>query len=95
MSHPQSNILMGCLGTETDPPVDVHFIPQVCAPATACWSAATASGTTSPTQELADVLAKLSAREAAEFLIDKARGRAMGGGDNLSLVVVKLEPLGS
>ena len=31
--------------------------------------------------------------KAAEFLIDKARGRAMGSGDNLSLVVVKLEPL--
>ena len=27
--HPQSNILMGCLGTEDDPPIDVHFIPQL------------------------------------------------------------------
>ena len=42
---------------------------------------------------MGDVLDRLSAREAAEFLIDKARERAHGSGDNLSLVVVKLEPL--
>jgi len=39
------------------------------------------------------VLDRLPAREAAESLIDKARERAQGSGDNLSLVVVKLEPL--
>ena len=36
----------------------------------------------------------LSPREASEFLIEKARSRAHGGGDNLSLLIVKLEPLG-
>jgi hypothetical protein len=41
------------------------------------------------------VLSTLSAREASEFLIQKARSRARGNGDNLSLVVVKFEPLGS
>ena len=45
--------------------------------------------------ELGEILARLPAREASEFLIEKARSRAMGGGDNLSLVVVKLESLGS
>ena len=29
----------------------------------------------------------------ARILIDKARSRARGGGDNLSLVVVRIEPL--
>jgi serine/threonine protein phosphatase PrpC len=43
--------------------------------------------------ELGSVLAGLSPREATEFLIDKARNRARGGGDNLSLVVVRIEPL--
>ena len=43
--------------------------------------------------ELGSVLSTLSAREATEFIIDKARSRAQGGGDNLSLVIVKLEPL--
>lgn len=45
-------------------------------------------------QEMGSILASLTAREATEFLIEKARSRARGGGDNLSLVVVKLEPLG-
>ena len=45
--------------------------------------------------EMGGVLERLSAREASEFLIDKARTRSQGGGDNLSLVVVKLEPLDS
>jgi len=93
-SHPQSNILMACLGTETDPPVDVHFIPKlragdcllVCSDGV--WHYYSDS-------ELGEILARLSAREATEFLIEKARSRAMGGGDNLSLVVVKLESLGS
>ena len=46
----------------------------------------------SPT-ELASVVDSLSPREATEFLIEKARSRARGGGDNLSLVVVKIEAL--
>ncbi len=90
--HPQSNILMGCLGTETEPPVDVHFIPRVREGDTllACsdgiWHYFT-------DQEMGDVLDRLSAREAVEFLVGKARERAQGSGDNLSVVVVKLEPL--
>jgi serine/threonine protein phosphatase PrpC len=93
-SHPQSNILMACLGTESDPPVDVHFIPKlragdcllVCSDGV--WHYYSDA-------ELGEILARLSAREATEFLIEKARGRAMGVGDNLSLVVVKLEQLDS
>jgi PPM family protein phosphatase len=90
--HPQSNILMGCLGTETEPPVDIHFIPRLRAGDTllAC-SDGVWHYFNDP--EMAGVLERLSAREAAEFLIEKARGRAMGSGDNLSLVAVKLERL--
>ncbi len=90
--HPQSNILMGCLGTETEPPVDIHFIPRLRAGdcLVACsdgvWHYFN-------DDEISDVLNRLSAREAAEFLVDKARERGQGAGDNLSLVVVKLEPL--
>ena len=90
--HPQSNILMGCLGTESEPPVDVHFIPKLRAGdiLMACsdgvWHYFTSD-------ELGSILSTLSAREATEFLIEKARSRGHGGGDNLSLVVVKLEPL--
>jgi len=91
--HPQSNILMGCLGTESDPPVDTHYISRlragdalmVCSDGV--WHYFT-------NNEIGSVLSTLSAREASEFLIEKARSRARGGGDNLSIVVVKLEALG-
>lgn len=92
--HPQSNILMGCLGTESDPPVDIHYIPKLRAGDTlmACsdgvWHYFT-------NEEIGSVLSSLTPREATEFLIEKARNRARGGGDNLSLVIVKLEPLAS
>jgi hypothetical protein len=43
--------------------------------------------------ELGSVLSTLSARDASEFLIEKARTRAKGSGDNLSLAIVKFEPL--
>jgi PPM family protein phosphatase len=92
--HPQSNILMGCLGTETDPPLTSHFIPQLHAGDTlmACsdgvWHYF-------DNEELGSILSALSAREATQFIIEKARDRAHGGGDNLSLVIVKLEPLDS
>lgn len=42
--------------------------------------------------ELADILSKLPARDASEELIARARERAEGRGDNLSLAIVKLEP---
>lgn len=93
-AHPQSNILLGCLGTENDPPISTHFISQLHAGDTlmACsdgvWHYFTS-------EEIGSILSSLSAREATEFLIEKARSRGHGGGDNLSLVVVKLEPLGS
>ena len=92
--HPQSNILMGCLGTENDPPVDIHYIPKLRAGDTlmACsdgvWHYFT-------NEEIGSILSSLTPREATEFLIEKARNRARGGGDNLSLVIVKLEPLTS
>ena len=90
--HPQSNILMGCLGTENDPPMDVHFIPQL-RPGDILMACSDGIWHYFNTMELGSVLSSLSAREASEFLIEKARTRANGGGDNLSLVIVKLEPL--
>ena len=90
--HPKSNILMGCLGSENAPPMTLHFIPKMRAGDTlmACsdgvWHYFTDA-------ELGNVLAALAPREATEFLIDKARERAQGGGDNLSLVIVKFEAM--
>ncbi len=91
-SHRDSNILLGCLGTEADPTIDVHRIPLLRAGDTlvACsdgvWHYFT-------DLELGSILDAMSPREATEFLIEKARRRARGGGDNLSLVIVKIEAL--
>ena len=90
--HPQSNILMGCLGTENDPPVDFHFISQL-RPGDVLMACSDGIWHYFNTGELGSVLSTLSAREATEFLIEKARSRGRGAGDNLSIVVVKLEPL--
>ena len=90
--HPQSNILMGCLGTEDDPPMDVHYIPLL-RPGDVLMACSDGVWHYFSPSELGSVLSSLSPREATEFLIEKARSRARGGGDNLSLVIVKLEPL--
>ena len=91
-SHPQSNILMGCLGTEADPPMEVHFIPQL-RPGDVLMACSDGIWHYFSPQEMGSLLAALSPREAAEFMVDKARSRAHGAGDNMSLVIVKLEPL--
>ncbi|MDR0275976.1 MAG: protein phosphatase 2C domain-containing protein [Burkholderiaceae bacterium] len=91
-NHPQSNLLTGSLGTATDPPLELHHVRKLGVGDTllACsdglWHYFTSD-------ELAAVLDTLPPPDASKFLIDKARTRAEGGGDNLSLVIVKFEPL--
>ncbi|MDR3454119.1 MAG: protein phosphatase 2C domain-containing protein [Rhodoferax sp.] len=92
-SHPQSNILMGCLGTEAEPPMDTHFIPQL-RPGDVLMACSDGVWHYFSPEEMGSLLSALSPREATEFMVDKARARARGAGDNMSLVIVKLEPLG-
>ena len=87
--HPNRNILISCLG-ELEP-------PQVCFGETAplvagdcfllcsdgLWAYA-------PDAELGSVLAQNAPRVAAEILIEQARRRADGQGDNLSLAIVRM-----
>jgi serine/threonine protein phosphatase PrpC len=91
-THPHSNILVGCLGTESDPPATAHLIPQL-QPGDVLLACSDGVWHYFSPSELASVLDTLTPREATEFLIDKARSRARGGGDNLSLVIVKIETL--
>ena len=90
--HPQSNILMGCLGTEDAPPVSYHLVEKL-RPDDVMMACSDGVWHYFSPAELGSALSMLSPREASEFLIQKARSRARGGGDNLSLVIVKLEPL--
>ncbi len=91
--HPKSNILMGCLGSDSEPPVATHFIPRM-RPGDTLMACSDGVWHYFTSAEIGEVLSSLSAREATEFLIEKARLRGQGGGDNLSLVVLKFEPLG-
>ena len=90
--HPQSNILMGCLGTEDAPPITRHYIEKL-EPDDVLIACSDGVWHYFNPNEIGSALSMLSPREASEFLIQKARSRARGGGDNLSLVIVKLEPL--
>ena len=91
-THPQSNLLTGCLGTEQDPPLTHWHIDQLeigdtlIACSDGLWHYFTP-------REFGAILNALSPREACEMLVSKARQRARGGGDNLSLAVVRLDPL--
>jgi PPM family protein phosphatase len=91
-THPQSNLLTGCLGTHQDPPMSVRELGElevgdtVLACSDGLWHYFTP-------RELGAIVHTLPAREASEMLVSKARQRARGGGDNLSLALVRVEAL--
>jgi serine/threonine protein phosphatase PrpC len=91
-SHPQSNLLTGCLGTHQDPPLAVRHLGEleigdsVLACSDGLWHYFTP-------KELGAIVHTLPPREASEMLVSKARQRARGGGDNLSLALVRIEAL--
>jgi PPM family protein phosphatase len=90
--HPQSNLLTGCLGTVQDPPLTLHQIDQleigdsVLACSDGLWHYF------SP-KELGAIVHSLPPREAGEMLVGKARQRARGMGDNISLALIRVEAL--
>lgn len=90
--HPQANILLSCLGTEALPMLSHHVIERLL-PGDALMACTDGLWHYFSNQELGTVLDGLAPREATEFLIDKARSRAAGGGDNLSLAVLKFAAL--
>ncbi|WP_084824791.1 PP2C family protein-serine/threonine phosphatase [Lampropedia cohaerens] len=92
VGHPGSNVLVGCLGTDAEPPAAYHAIQdlEVGDVLMACSDGLWAHFTS---QELGQSLHMLGAQDAAMFLVSKARERAHGSGDNISLVIVKIESL--
>ncbi len=93
-THPQSNLLTGCLGTSQDPPLSVINLGSLAVGDTmlACsdglWHYFTP-------KELGAIVHSLTPRDASEMLVAKARQRARGGGDNISLALVRVESLGT
>ncbi|RZI69382.1 PP2C family protein-serine/threonine phosphatase [Variovorax guangxiensis] len=91
--HPQGNILLGCLGmTSTPPPVETHFIAQL-EPGDLLLACSDGLWHYFSAEEMGAVLATQTPRIAVEMLLAEARRRARGTGDNVSLVVLKVEPL--
>jgi serine/threonine protein phosphatase PrpC len=92
LTHPQSNLLTGCLGTQQDPPQSIthverlEFGDSLLACSDGLWHYFTP-------KELGAIVHGLLPREASEMLVNKARQRARGGGDNLSLALMRIEAL--
>lgn len=87
--HPQRNVLLSCLGSEREPVIEHGQLSSLqggdsfllCSDG--LWAYFS-------NDELARIVANHSAREAAKILVDGARDRALGCGDNISLAIVKL-----
>ncbi|RYF63783.1 MAG: serine/threonine-protein phosphatase, partial [Comamonadaceae bacterium] len=91
MLHPQANILVGCLGMRaTPPPIDVHRFNAM-RPGDALLACSDGLWHYFTPEELGAVIAEQSPRAAVELLVDEARRRARGSGDNLSLTLLKFE----
>ena len=92
-SHPQANLLTGCLGTTADPPLTLAHIDQV-SPGDTLLCCSDGLWHYFTPREIGATVQALGPREASELLVAKARQRAKGSGDNLSLVLVRVEPVG-
>ena len=89
-NHPQSNVLMGCLGTEAEPPITSHTILGM-EPGDTLMACSDGVWHYFSDAELGQILVQHRAKEACERLIALARVRARGFGDNLSVIVVQFE----
>ena len=89
LKHPQRNVLLSCLGSEREPRIEYGLADELDAGdsfllcSDGLWAYFTDF-------ELASTIHTLAPRAAAERLIELARERGGGAGDNISLVIVKL-----
>lgn len=88
-NHPNKNILLSCLGDVEAPTVDVGEAAPLAA-GDAFLVCSDGLWAYFSDDELGRVLNDFAPRQAAEMLIDKARERARGRGDNCSLAIVRV-----
>jgi serine/threonine protein phosphatase PrpC len=88
-NHPQRNVLLSCLGSEREPTIDFGRVAPLVAGDSFLLCSDGLWGYCDDA-ELGDVIATHGAREAAAVLVQRARARARGGGDNISLSIIKL-----
>ena len=91
-THPQSNLLTGCLGTHQEPPHTPWHLGALM-PGDALVACSDGLWHYFTPKEMGAIVNTLPPREACEMLVTKARQRARGGGDNLSLALVRIDPL--
>jgi serine/threonine protein phosphatase PrpC len=90
--HPQKNLLISCLGDNDAPKIDFGSTLPLAAGdcfllcSDGLWAYFS-------DEELGRVLHEFPVRQAAEILINSARDRAKGRGDNCTLAIVRLKEL--
>ena len=89
LTHPNRNVLLASLGGQDDPKIALDETSDLAA-GDAFVLCSDGLWAYFDDIELGVLIAQNSARQACEVLIDKARRRANGSGDNLSLAIIKL-----
>jgi len=91
-THPQANLLTGCLGAVQDPPQSPWTLDAL-QPGDTLLACSDGLWHYFTPKELGAIVHALPPREASEMLVNKARQRARGGGDNLSLALLRIDAL--
>jgi serine/threonine protein phosphatase PrpC len=91
-SHPKSNMLLESLGSKRPPKHTLHLIEQL-SPGDALVACSDGLWHYVSDDEMAILVERLAAPEAAQAMVQRARDRANGGGDNISVAIIKVEPL--
>lgn len=88
LNHPQRNVLLSCLGSDRPPQIS-HGASDVLVGGDSFLICSDGLWGYFSNEELASALDAHPPREAAQWLIDRARERAEGYGDNISLALIK------
>lgn len=89
LTHPNRNVLLTSLGGQDEPKMEFSETDDLLA-GDAFVLCSDGLWAYFSDDELAKLIAENSARDACEILIDLARQRSSGSGDNISLAIVKL-----
>ena len=89
LNHPNRNVLVTSLGGKDEPKFDFGGAGDL-ADGDSFLLCSDGLWAYFDDEEMAAVIAENSAHKASQILIEQARKRAAGGGDNLSLVLLKL-----
>lgn len=90
-NHPQRNLLLSCLGADRDPQIDIGGTPALQAGDAFMLCSDGLWGYFNDA-EIGRTLDELEPRAAARVLINAARERAQGAGDNISIAIIKVVP---